>query len=121
MTPQPPRLLLDEHIWSGLGPALAQFGYDAVHIIELGRRGASDESILELAASQGRVVLTFNSCDYMPLAGDWIERGQDHSGVILSPELPPGQLLKRTRKFLESVSDEDMRNMVRWLSDFRME
>lgn len=116
---QPPRLLLDEHIWIELVTRLTQHGYDVTHIVSLGKRGLDDSSILELAAREDRVVLTFNSRDFMSLALQWFEVGKDHAGIVLSPELSRGDLLRRSLEFLEATSADDMRNQVRWLSDFK--
>lgn len=116
---QPPKLLLDEHIWLGLATELTQQGYEVTHIVSLGKRGLDGSSILALAAREDRVVLTFNSRDFMPLALQWFEAGKKHAGIVLSPELGRGDLLRSTLVFLEVASADDMRNQVRWLSDFK--
>src|SRR5438552_675419 len=67
MTGTPIKLMLDEHIWKGLTKALRERGYDAVSIVDI-NRSADDDPILELAASQGRAVLTFNVSDFSPMA-----------------------------------------------------
>ena len=46
MTQQSPKLLLDEHIWVGLVPALTQRGFDVAHMVGLGLRGMTDEAAL---------------------------------------------------------------------------
>ncbi|MCB0253762.1 MAG: DUF5615 family PIN-like protein [Anaerolineae bacterium] len=119
MKRKPPRLLLDEHIWRGLVQIFFQEGYDVVHIVDLGGRGMSDIDVMALAAQENRVILTFNSRDYVPLAIDWFEQGKDHPGVLLSPELSRGELQRRVRLFLEQTAADDMRNQIRWLSDFK--
>jgi len=40
------KLLLDEHIWVGLREALAQRGYDVIHLNDTGQRGIDDEPLL---------------------------------------------------------------------------
>ena len=43
----PPRLLLDEDVRAQLAVILRDRGYDALHVNELGRRGALDLELLE--------------------------------------------------------------------------
>lgn len=121
MSRRPVRLLLDEHIWEGLAGVLTERGYDVVHLNHTGRRGIDDEAVLEMATSQGRAVLTFNIRDFAPLGAAWAETDRRHAGVILSSELPPSELLKRTDRLLKTLAAEDVSNTVRWLSDFRTE
>ncbi|MEZ4769515.1 MAG: DUF5615 family PIN-like protein [Caldilineales bacterium] len=119
MTRKPPRLLLDEHIWRGLVHIFFQEGYDVVHIVDLGGRGMSDSDVMALAEQEDRVILTFNSRDYIPLAIDWFEQGRDHPGVLVSPELSRGELQRRVRLFLQNTSADEMFNQIRWLSEFK--
>ena len=42
-----------------------------------------DESVLELAVTEKRVLLTRNSRDFAPLCRTWAEAGREHAGVIL--------------------------------------
>lgn len=118
MNGAPLRLLLDEHIWKGLTKVLKDRGYDALSIVDI-NRSADDEPILELAAAQGRAVLTFNVKHFGPLAFIWYERGKNHAGIILSEEIPQGELVRRTIRFLEAVTAEEMENSVRRLEDFK--
>jgi len=49
----------------------------------------------------------------------WFAEGRDHGGVILSVQLTRGTLLQQTEKLLSSVSADELRNMVRWLQEFK--
>ena len=113
------KLLLDEHIWEGLTEALAERGYDVVHINNTEHRGIDDEPLLALAADEGRAVLTYNIRHFVPLVRLWYEAGREHAGVILSVQLPPGELLKRIERLLVTLSAEEMNNTARWLQDFK--
>jgi hypothetical protein len=119
MTGKPIRLLLDEHVWEGLTEALAQRGYDVVHIASTQQRGMDDESLLAFATAQSRAVLTYNVRHFVPLAARWYEAHRDHAGVILSAQLPPGELLKQVEKLLVALSADELRNTVRWLQEFK--
>ena len=45
--------------------------------------GLDDPLVLELAASQQRVLVTRNSRDFAPLAREWAEAHRQHAGLIL--------------------------------------
>jgi predicted nuclease of predicted toxin-antitoxin system len=116
---QPIKLLLDEHIWEGLTEALTQRGYDVVHIVHTQYRGLDDEPLLELATAAGRVVLTNNIRDFVPIVQGWYADGKEHAGVILSIQLPPGELLKQMEKLLVALSADELNNTIRWLQEFK--
>jgi len=45
--------------------------------------GLPDPQVLELATSEGRVLMTRNSPDFAPLAREWAEAQRSHAGLIL--------------------------------------
>ena len=59
----PLRFLIDEN----LTPALASCLDDAVHVNQVGLRGASDPEVLAYAVAEGRVVVTNNADDFRAL------------------------------------------------------
>lgn len=79
------RLLLDAQI-SGryVAEPLRSRGHDVL-LVDEDRRldGAADTEILELAAAENRILVTFDVKDFMPLAREWAERGKRHSGLIV--------------------------------------
>ena len=113
------RLLLDSHVWEGLAAALVKKGYDVVHINHTEYRRVDDDIVLAFAASQGRAVLTFNHQHFAPLARLWYEAGREHFGIILSIQLPQGELLRQADNLLTALPAEDLKNTVRWLQEFR--
>ena len=115
------QLLLDEHIWVGLSEALTQRGYDVIHLNDTGQRGIDDEPLLVFATAQGRAVLTYNIRHFVPLVRLWYEAGREHAGVILSTQLPPGELLRQIERLLATLSADTLKNTVRWLQEFRSE
>lgn len=121
MNGRPIKLLLDEHIWEGLAEALTQRGYDVVHIIHTGQRSIDDKPLLELAAAQGRALLTYNARHFVPLVRFWYEAGREHAGVILSIQLTPAELLKQVERLLTTLSADELKNTVRWLQEFKVD
>jgi hypothetical protein len=115
----PVKLLLDAHVWEGLAPALSARGYDVFAVVNSPYRSLDDEPLLALAASQNRAVLTFNVKHFVPLARQWYHEGREHAGIILSIQLPRGELFRMTLNLLEKLSAEDLRNTARWLQEFQ--
>ena len=103
------KLLLDEHIWVDLCEALAQRGYDVIHLNDTGQRGIDDEPLLVFATAQGRAVLTYNIRHFVPLVRLWYEAGREHAGVILSVQLPPGELLRQIERLLATLSADTLK------------
>ena len=115
MGKNPPKLLLDEHIWSYLAKILREQGFDVIHVNEVNLDATPDEKIMEYAAGEHRAVVTFNVRDYIPLSVQYFEDGKEHYGVVVSIELSHGELRRRVTKLLESVTAEELMNGVRYL------
>ena len=61
------RLLLDEMFPSEAARHLREdFGHDALHVDDLGLRGAADPQVASVARAEGRVMVTENVTDYAP-------------------------------------------------------
>ena len=117
--PNPPKLLLDEQIWTYLAALLREQGFDVFHVTEVGLGETSDPVILAEAVKKHQAVVTFNIKDFVPLAHEYAAEGKEHYGIVISNEISRGELKKRVTKLLESVSEEELKNMVRFLQDFK--
>jgi len=79
------RLLLDANL-SGrrIARPLREDGHDVVALSERpDLEGLADPGVLELAAAEGRILVTRNSRDFAPLLRQWAEAGQSHAGCVL--------------------------------------
>jgi predicted nuclease of predicted toxin-antitoxin system len=112
------RLFLDEDVWPGLAAALRERGFDAVHAHEVERGGLPDADQLAYAAQAGRAILTHNAKDFVPLAAEWFFEGRAHAGIILSPQIEKGELVRRVLNLLRALSEQEIANAVRFLSDY---
>ncbi len=112
-------LLLDEDVRPLLVDVLRQRGYDAVHVLEGGRGGKSDLKQLEYATAKERILLTHNIRDYLIFDGTYRSRGTRLAGILVSDQVPFRELLSRTLKCLSRISQDDIRNRVIWLHDFK--
>ncbi len=83
---------------------------------------ASDEEQLTYATSRGMTLMTRNEKHFIPMSKQWAAEGREHAGIIVSEPFSKrqfGELLRRTLNLLNDVSAVDMRNTVRYLSQFR--
>ena len=59
-----------------------------------------DAALMEIAAAEGRAVVTNNVKDFRPIAGRRVQRGQGHAGLILVPSTR-----RRTRADIGALAD----------------
>ncbi len=79
------RLLLDAHI-SGkrIGKVLEEHGHEVLAVDSHSTfEGWSDDRILNLAAAEGRILVTFNVRDFPELTREWAEAGRNHAGCAV--------------------------------------
>ena len=110
-----PKLLLDEHIWAYLAKLLREQGFDVIHVTEVELIATPDEQIMAYAVGEHRAVVTFNIKDFVPLAIQYFEDGKEHYGIVVSKELSRAELQKRVKNLLESVTAEELMNLVKYL------
>lgn len=122
MNPETPlfiRLYLDEDVHKRVASALRLRHFDVVSAHEIGRRAISDEDQLEYAAQEGRALFTYNAADYLRLHLDWLQRGKEHHGIVVSDQIAIGETVRRLLNLLNRVTADEMRNEIRWLQAFR--
>ena len=64
-------------------------------------------------------VLTHNIRDYVVLHKAYQAAGKNHSGIIVSEQIPFNDLLKRTLKCLATNSKESLSNSLIWLQEYK--
>lgn len=100
------RILLDAHV-SGrrIGDALRAEGHDVLALDEDAELGAlPDTDVLRLAASDRRILITFDHRHFAPLLRQWVEAGQTHHGCIIVYGLDHGEfglILRGIRRLLD--------------------
>jgi hypothetical protein len=109
------RLFLDEDVHAALAAALRKRGHDAILALEEKRLGLSDESQLNFATQQNRCLVTFNVGDFVRLHNRWMDAGREHAGIIVSKQLPVGEMLRRLLALLQKENGDSMRGQVRFL------
>ena len=115
------RILLDAHIsGSKVGGVLREDGHDVRAIDEEpDLEGLEDQEVLELAASEGRILVTANVRDFIPLLAQKVGGGRSHAGCILVPRsvrgVEFGTLIAGIRGLLSDSRQVDWLNRVEWL------
>ena len=78
----------------------------------------SDPEVLELAAAEGRVLVTANIRDIEPLLREWAGEGRSHAGVILVPASVKneafGVLIPGVQDTLTDITQEEWIDRVQW-------
>lgn len=78
------RLLLDEMFSGAIAAQLRAKGHDVVAVVaDPALAGLADDQILAQATATGRVLVTANIKDFMPLDARYRAASQAHAGLIL--------------------------------------
>jgi hypothetical protein len=111
------RLMLDAHIWgSKVGLALEELGHNVKATEKMER--IPDEVLLEMAAEEGRVLVTHNVKDFACI----LQRRppeKSHSGFILIPRSVRlndfGAIISGIHETISGLSDEEWVDKVEWM------
>ena len=77
-------LLLDEMLPPALADQMTAAGCDTRAVsADPALRGAPDEEVLTIAAEEGRILVTDNIRDFVPLSNAWGAAGRTHPGILL--------------------------------------
>jgi predicted nuclease of predicted toxin-antitoxin system len=77
-------LLLDEMLPPALAEHLTAAGCETLAIsADPALRGIPDDQVLALAAEHGRILVTDNIRDFVPLSNMWVAQGRSHPGILL--------------------------------------
>ncbi len=109
----------DEHIQTSLAEALRQRGVDVLTTQEAGNIALDDYEQLNFAHKKGSVILSYNKRDFARIHYEFIKINKSHSGIVLSDQLPVGQVLKRLMRLYFSLSAHTMRNRLEYLSAWK--
>jgi hypothetical protein len=113
------RLYLDEDSMDrDLVRALKARAIDVLSALEAGMVERPDVQHLEYAASEERVLYSFNVGDFYHLHTSWLSEGRSHCGLILSKQqqYSAGEQMRRLLKLIATRSPEEMRDRVEFLS-----
>lgn len=113
------RLYLDEDSMDrALVRALRAREVDVLTAIEAGLIAKPDSQHLSYASDQDRALFTYNVGDFCSLHDLLIREGRRHSGIICAQQqsYTIGETLRRLLHLIGTVSADEMRNRVEFLS-----
>src|SRR5687767_3461150 len=89
----------DEHVKWAITDGLRRRGMDVVTVQERGQNETDDEILLELASTEGRLMLT-NDKDFLKLHALWVAGSRDHSGIVYwHQDFPIGEAIRRVLQY----------------------
>jgi uncharacterized protein with PIN domain len=113
------KLYLDEDVMNGgLVQALRLRGVDVTSVRDTHMYGYTDEQQLEHAASEGRVLYSFNVRHYTVLHSRFLEEGRSHAGIILGKQerrYSIGEQMRLILRIMTDLSAEQMRDRMVFL------
>jgi hypothetical protein len=112
------RFFTDEDVYAAVAQNLHQAGWDALSTPQAGRLGESDESQLTFAATEGRVLVTFNVAHFSQLHSTWLAAGKHHAGIIVSSQRPIGDTVRRLLALAATLDAPAMRDRLEFLGDW---
>jgi len=112
------KLYLDEDVPEDIAITLRLRGYDVKTTKEAGNKGISDAEQLKYAASEGRILFSCNIADFYLQHNEFIRKGIEHRGIILSKQRPIGIITKALLKMLAHIKPDNINNNILWLSEW---
>jgi len=109
-------LYLDEHIQLALADALRVRGVDVLTTQEAGNIGIDDVGQLIFGAENKRSLFSYNKRHFARIHYEWMAAKRQHAGIILSDQLAIGVILHRLMRLYFTLSAEDMKDRLEFLS-----
>lgn len=113
------KLYLDEDISPAIARVLRSRGYDIVSAHEEGMLSKSDEEQVEFARKTNRVIISFNSRHYAPLARAYFFSEKEHAGIVVSKVIDMPEMIRLLINLLETAAPDDLKNSFKWLQEFQ--
>jgi len=115
------KLYLNENLTWRIAKALREYGYDVISSHEANMDHTDDPTQFSFAVSQKRSVVTNNFSDFIALDEEYRVKEKSHYGIILTTKSTISVIVRRLRVLIETVSENDMKNQIRWLNEFDKE
>jgi hypothetical protein len=115
------RFFFDEHVNRPAAQALVKRGVDVQHVTDVGMARASDPEVLEYAIGQGRILVTRNYRDFIPLVQALNRMRRAFPGVLLlARSIPlgdPGSHVRAIEDWIRSCPPgvNLVENTSRWI------
>jgi hypothetical protein len=100
--------------------ALRNRGIDVVTPVEADMLGETDDQQLEYAATQGRVIYSFNVSDFCRLHSEWLAEGRSHAGIVVADQeqFSIGEQMRRLIRLVNALSAAEMQDRLEFLGSW---
>ena len=115
------KLYLDEDAMDrDLAEALRQRGVNVLTALEAGMIERPDKEHLKLAASEARVLYSFNVGDFAALHLDFLTNGKHHAGIILARQqrFSLGEQMRRLLHLIATLTDKEIQDKIEFLGSW---
>lgn len=113
------KLYLNENLSPELAKRLGANDYDVISSHEAAMDSENDESQMQYAVLESRAIVTINKKDFIAIHSDYITKGIEHFGIILSTDEDHWIIYRRLLKLLTTLTAEEINNQLIWLNNFR--
>lgn len=113
-----PQLFIDEDACEeAVVTALRRLGFDVLTVHETDRLALDDVDQLRYATSLGRTIYSLNARHFAQLHGEFLNRGEDHAGIIVIPRqrYTIGEKVRRLEELLTATDAASLRNSLNFL------
>ena len=110
------RALADEHVHGAIVAGLRRRGMDVDTVQERHLTGTHDEALLEIAASEHRLLLTYDT-DLLTIRAAWTSEARTHAGIVfwMGNQLPIGEAIRRLIDYATHTQPDEARGVVKYL------
>ncbi|MGG6270426.1 DUF5615 family PIN-like protein [Leptolyngbya sp. AN03gr2] len=105
-------LYTDEDMSALVATLLRARGIDVATVPEQSTLGKSDREQLEFSTSLDRCLVTHNRVDFERLHLQFLEEGEQHSGIIVVPQKGAYEIAQRIGILVSSVTAEEIKNQL---------
>ena len=112
------KIYTDEDVAISVCKVLRLRGFEAYATIEKDRCESTDDEQLEYATSMESILLTHNVRDFPRIHYEYMRKGRHHRGIIVAKQISIGELVKRLLRLASTLSPEDMKDRLEYLSNW---
>jgi hypothetical protein len=113
------RFYFDEDVPIPLARALRQRGVDVLTTQEAAMSHAPDAEQMAFAVAYQRAFLTHNKRDFVLIHQAYLQKREDHWGIVVADQNKVGPLLRMLSKLWFTLPSEKMKNRIEFLGNWK--
>lgn len=112
------KIYVDEDVHGLIAKALRLRGWEVMTTLEVERSAVTDEDQVRFASEKDFAILSYNVADFPRLHYEFLERGENHAGIIVAKQLDASRNVQLLFNLLSRVSADEMRNQLVFLANW---